>query len=276
MAGLKAVVSFGTAKNDADGYMVVADSKTLAAANAPSATTTAMLEDIIHCVVTGQSARLEQLLSQGIYADSVNAEGDTLLYLAAEHGHFDTVRSLVKFGADVNFESPTDYRNTPLHTACYNGHTEVALYLLDNGANVDAANDEGRTSLHQAASRGRRVCCRCLISRGADIRAEDNEGLTAIDLMNVSEMPTQIEVNTTELYVSDRQLRVLWNEYDVNGDGFIDENEMQRLLNAKDQMGIPAESASKAIREMIDKVRPADGRIRFPEFARLMLMLAQH
>ena len=29
--------------------------------------------------------------------------------------------------------------DTPLHWACYNGHTEAALALIEKGANVDAA-----------------------------------------------------------------------------------------------------------------------------------------
>ena len=36
-------------------------------------------------------------------------------------------------------------QDTPLHAACINGHLEVAMALVDRGADVDAEDDNQRT-----------------------------------------------------------------------------------------------------------------------------------
>ena len=41
-------------------------------------------------------------------------------------------------------------QSTPLHKACANDNTEVAMALVDRGADVDARNLSQRTSLHAA------------------------------------------------------------------------------------------------------------------------------
>ena len=36
---------------------------------------------------------------------------------------------------------------TPLHAACHNGHMEVAMALVDRGADVDAKNENQKTPI---------------------------------------------------------------------------------------------------------------------------------
>ena len=40
---------------------------------------------------------------------------------------------------------------TPLQMACYEGHVDVVKFLLENKADVNAADDEGDTALHYSA-----------------------------------------------------------------------------------------------------------------------------
>ena len=40
---------------------------------------------------------------------------------------------------------------TPLHKACYFGHSNIVEYLLECGADVDAIDVEGDTPIHIAA-----------------------------------------------------------------------------------------------------------------------------
>ncbi len=38
---------------------------------------------------------------------------------------------------------------TPLHRACYSGHSKIAIQLLKNGANPEITDQDGMTSLHK-------------------------------------------------------------------------------------------------------------------------------
>jgi hypothetical protein len=44
--------------------------------------------------------------------------------------------------------------DTPLHQACYYGHSETARVLLKHGASVNVRNDQGRSPFDEARSRG--------------------------------------------------------------------------------------------------------------------------
>ena len=53
----------------------------------------------------------------------------------ARRGDLDGVKRLIQQGVDVNTNECNN--QTALYCACENGNTEVAQYLLDNGASVN-------------------------------------------------------------------------------------------------------------------------------------------
>jgi ankyrin repeat protein len=65
-----------------------------------------------------------------------NDSGDTLVMLAAYHGHPDTVRALLAEGADPN--RANDKGQTPIAGAVFKGETGVVRALLDGGADPAA------------------------------------------------------------------------------------------------------------------------------------------
>lgn len=67
--------------------------------------------------------------------------------------------------------------DTPLHLACHEGHTLVALMLLDSGSNVNAINKDGRTPLHMACSKNHGAIVEILLTKGANLFAEDKIGM---------------------------------------------------------------------------------------------------
>ncbi len=73
--------------------------------------------------------------------------GLTALHFAARQGAFQTVRTLVEAGADVNQVSPAD-KVSPLLIATINGQFDIAAYLLEHGANPNLASDNGVTPLY--------------------------------------------------------------------------------------------------------------------------------
>jgi len=63
-------------------------------------------------------------------------------------------------------------RWTPLHVAIHEKHRDIAILLLERGANTEARSSRDRTALYMASSRGCAVIVQQLISHGADLNAE--------------------------------------------------------------------------------------------------------
>lgn len=84
------------------------------------------------------------------YADLVGSHGGlTALLLAARDGHATTVQALLDGGADINQVSAGDH-SSPLLIATINGHFDLALHLLELGADPTLASDAGATPLYGA------------------------------------------------------------------------------------------------------------------------------
>jgi len=72
--------------------------------------------------------------------------GMTALHFAAREGHSDTVRELASAGADVNRVNAADDMSV-LTSAIINGNLDIAMYLLEQGADPDLASKTGLTPL---------------------------------------------------------------------------------------------------------------------------------
>jgi ankyrin repeat protein len=85
---------------------------------------------------SGETDALAAYVDAGVPADLTNDAGDTLLMLAAYHGHAATVRALIERGADPG--RPNDRGQTPLAGAVFKKEPEVVRALLDGGADPHA------------------------------------------------------------------------------------------------------------------------------------------
>lgn len=82
----------------------------------------------------GTTPDLLQYVSAGIPPNMTNHAGDTLLMLAAYHGHAETVQMLLSKGADPNVEN--DRGQSPIAGAVFKGHDEVVKVLFEGGADA--------------------------------------------------------------------------------------------------------------------------------------------
>ena len=83
--------------------------------------------------------------------------------------------------ADVNAKGPGG--ETPLHSAAFEGHKEIAELLIAKGADVNAKKKDkiGLTPLHIAAVAGHKEVAELLIAKGADINTKNDFGETPLD-----------------------------------------------------------------------------------------------
>jgi uncharacterized protein len=84
----------------------------------------------------GDTGALAAYVDAGVPVNLCNDKGDTLVMLAAYHGHPQTVSALVERGADP--DRPNDRGQTPLAGAVFKGEQAVIEALLHGGADPTA------------------------------------------------------------------------------------------------------------------------------------------
>ena len=141
----------------------------------------------------------------------------TPLYLAVQYGFSEIAEMLMDKGANINTEtgrgeiyptyteplelwtwnhktswtysytqSPTllllDDDYTPLYRAAYDNKKELALALLEKGADVNKKTDNNYTALHMASWHGDKEIAEKLISKGAEVNIESNIDWTPLHM----------------------------------------------------------------------------------------------
>ena len=108
---------------------------------------------------------------------------DISLFEAAVAGNLDAVKQHIAAGTDLNLKDPNPVGNkdTALGMAAAFGHTEVAIALIEAGAEVNPRNKDGNTPLHQAAFLCYPKIVQALVDKGADKNARNNSGSTALE-----------------------------------------------------------------------------------------------
>jgi ankyrin repeat protein len=117
--------------------------------------------------------------------------GSTPFFVAAENADVPLMKLLLDAGADPNVT--TDDKTTPLMAAAGLGHggdryerfwsparaLEAVKFLIERGANLNAANEAGFTALHGTAFVGADEAAEHLVKQGANLNAQDFLGRTA-------------------------------------------------------------------------------------------------
>jgi ankyrin repeat protein len=82
------------------------------------------------------------------YNELIGTQGGfSALHFAAREGHVESALALIDGGADLNLPNPGD-KATPFLTAIINGHFDLAMQMLERGADVKLAADNGVTPLY--------------------------------------------------------------------------------------------------------------------------------
>uniref|UniRef100_A0A8C5BYZ4 Poly [ADP-ribose] polymerase n=1 Tax=Gadus morhua TaxID=8049 RepID=A0A8C5BYZ4_GADMO len=108
----------------------------------------------------------------------------TPLHLAAGYNNMEVAEFLLQQGAEVNAQDRGGL--IPLHNAASYGHVDVAALLIKYDACVNATDRWCFTPLHEAAQKGRTQLCALLLVHGADPALRNQEGHSPLDLVQVA------------------------------------------------------------------------------------------
>ncbi|MCP3765438.1 ankyrin repeat domain-containing protein [Streptomyces sp. MAR25Y5] len=92
----------------------------------------------------GDTEQVVGFVEHGLPVDVTDAAGNTLLMLAAYHGHAGTVRALIRLGADPDLRNVRD--QTPIAGALFKGADEVVGVLREAGADLDSGTPTARVA----------------------------------------------------------------------------------------------------------------------------------
>ncbi|XP_063913940.1 uncharacterized protein LOC135130477 isoform X2 [Zophobas morio] len=115
-------------------------------------------------------------LAQVIDKDEANA--CTALHNACSNGHYDVAVYLIENGADVNVKNVNG--DVPLCFAANSGYLDIVKLLMEHGAELDVPNHHGTTGLYAAAANGHLKTVEFLYENGANVNVVDADGDTPL------------------------------------------------------------------------------------------------
>ncbi|MDX5508193.1 MAG: ankyrin repeat domain-containing protein [Wolbachia endosymbiont of Hylaeus sinuatus] len=100
-----------------------------------------------------------------------------------------------KFRRSTLLDARNRDKHTPLHYAAVHGYVEIAKYLIDNGANVNAQDQDEHIPLYFAVTNDNKELAKLLIKYGADRSLIKDEDL--IDRLNsMCDQPSEVVPST--------------------------------------------------------------------------------
>nr|BAJ92366.1 predicted protein [Hordeum vulgare subsp. vulgare] len=123
----------------------------------------------------------------------VSAEGNSVLHLAAEHGHDKLIHDLASLGGRSLLSSRNSTLDTPLHCAARAGHGKAVSLLVQlsceggDESTLWCRNEAGNTALHLAARLGHAAAVEAMVSAAPGLASEvNNAGVSALYLAVMS------------------------------------------------------------------------------------------
>lgn len=124
---------------------------------------------LVRELADGRTDLVFELINAGVEAEKVDEGGVSLLRWCAYYGDVSAIKFLLSKGAQLSSLGA----NLDLNGACFHGHWRLCKFLLEQGADANAADGQnGETPLHSALCTTDRVqhdmVLRVLLSRGAN------------------------------------------------------------------------------------------------------------
>jgi ankyrin repeat protein len=127
------------------------------------------MSDLCESVETGDLQKVREAIAKGAHVNTT-CLASSPLNRAAFLGYKDVASYLIEKGANVNARGEFSF-NTPLYDATAQGNLDMAGFLIEKGADVNARNFDQETALHRAARDGNLPIVELLVMKGADVKA---------------------------------------------------------------------------------------------------------
>uniref|UniRef100_A0A8C5LG62 26S proteasome non-ATPase regulatory subunit 10 n=1 Tax=Jaculus jaculus TaxID=51337 RepID=A0A8C5LG62_JACJA len=114
----------------------------------------------------------ERILADKSQATRTDQDSRTALHWACSAGHTEIVEFLLQLGVPVNDKDDVTSKN----------RHEIAVMLLEGGANPDAKDHYEATGMHRAAAKGNLKMIHILLYYKASTNIQDTEGNTPLHL----------------------------------------------------------------------------------------------
>ena len=140
----------------------------------------------LHQVVRRRPAYAEQIpllrymIERGCNPELPDAEGNSVMTLAAQVGRSDIIEMLADKSLGLDLEFRDAYGMTALQKAAGFGFVPATVALLKSGADVNTRDNTGATPLHDACARGHMEVAKWLLYHDADRNAQDDDGFTPL------------------------------------------------------------------------------------------------
>jgi ankyrin repeat protein len=137
--------------------------------------------ELHEAAATGQLQRVKQFVEkEPALAKCYSPDGFPVFALAAVFGHKEVAEYLLERGAEVNAAATNGTGYNALTGAVASGHTLIVSWLLANGAEANYRYGAGYSPLLTAAANGHLGIVSILLASGADLQAKTNDGKTAL------------------------------------------------------------------------------------------------
>lgn len=134
-------------------------------------------------IALGDSERVRRMLADDpSLLHQRTPDGFPPAAFAVFFGHGEQARWLIEQGADVNAAADNAMKVAPVHAAAAACDRETMRLLLERGADPNAKQQMDYTPLHGAASRGDVEMAKLLLAHGADPNAKGSDGQTVADV----------------------------------------------------------------------------------------------
>lgn len=133
---------------------------------------------------SGRMLNAAHLVMHGAKPNAVDTSNRTPLFIATEAGHDDVAIFLLDMGANMTILN-NDTKDSVLHVVAMKGNAKLLDYFLKQPASkalINQVDYEGKTPLHKAVFGGnsRHACVDLLCKQGADVLAKTNHGYIAL------------------------------------------------------------------------------------------------
>jgi ankyrin repeat protein len=142
--------------------------------------------DVFAAAALGDLDRLQTLAQRWSgYLNIFARDGFTPLQLACYFNQENAALWLIEQGANVNAVAKNMMKIAPIHATATHGNLTILRALLEKGAEVNAEQEGGYTAVHQAAHRNNVPMAQLLLTFGADPHQPDVKGQSALQLAKV-------------------------------------------------------------------------------------------